>query len=422
MEAAWWEAVFRTHLVKPDQLRAAFDWPGDYLVVRDTFLSSESDRLQGEKVGDVKVPATVEVLEVQVSGDRVRGRLKQPAGWISLRSTDNEKVFAVPGTSMHARMFREFNPGLFCSDCKDPCCEFPAAPAHILDGSRMPSVADLRSCGSGADVNAPDENGFTALIAAVSWQWMQGLDALCEMKADVDKGDARGKRPLHYALQGSEDIIRRLLDAEADPAQQDKNEDVQNLRGLEVRELHRTPLHYAVHDGLLGAVTLLLEGSRGAKIVNIRDADYKTAFHLALEHDHRAIVDALLQANADVNLGNLDLGLTTSPLMDAVYRNDLPMASMLVAANAKLDLMNKSNMTALHIAARGSHVEMVKLLVEAKCDTTLEVNGKTAADLADKNGSEEIAVLLGSTTKKAQGEKVVDPIMDPALRAALFLE
>lgn len=197
IEPVWWDPVFRSHLTKPDPCKNTFDWPGVYLVIKNTFVSSACDRSQAQEVAGLQPPLMIEVVEVQTSGDRVRARIVEPAGWLSLRSTDNEKVFAVPENSAHARLFRKFNPDLFPGESEesdDPVSGFPAVPTSIRNGSCKLSVEDLRQRGVRVDLNAFDENGCTALVAAVCWHWVEGIEMLFEMKVNVNKGDAKGDR------------------------------------------------------------------------------------------------------------------------------------------------------------------------------------------------------------------------------------
>eukprot|EP00746_Dinoflagellata_sp_MGD_P164397 gnl/MRDRNA2_/MRDRNA2_93006_c0_seq1.p1 gnl/MRDRNA2_/MRDRNA2_93006_c0~~gnl/MRDRNA2_/MRDRNA2_93006_c0_seq1.p1 ORF type:complete len:311 (+),score=68.26 gnl/MRDRNA2_/MRDRNA2_93006_c0_seq1:97-1029(+) len=219
IELAWWEPVFWNHLTKPDPHKNMFDWPGLYLVIKNTFVSSACDRSQAQEVAGLQPPAFIEVVEVQSSGDRVRARITEPAGWVSLRSTDNEKVFAVPENSAHARLFRKFNPDLFSADgggSDDVFSNFPKIPSALRDGSCKLSVEDLRRRGVNVDMNVPNQHGVTAVVAAVYWHWVEGIEALIEMKVDVNKSDAEGRQPLHLALTlGNEAVVDALLTAGA---------------------------------------------------------------------------------------------------------------------------------------------------------------------------------------------------------------
>merc|ERR1719433_1439001 len=116
------------------------------------------------------------------------------------------------------------------------------------------------------------------------------------------------------------------------------------------------------------------------------------------------VVDILLHSEAAVDLGNYRIGLNSSPLLDAAYRNDQQVALKLIRARANINLAGKSEMTALHLAVRAKHMQMAHLLVDEGCDITLRASGMTAADLATKNNLHELASFLlnGNLSKRAR--------------------
>eukprot|EP00416_Gambierdiscus_australes_P018682 CAMPEP_0171063542 /NCGR_PEP_ID=MMETSP0766_2-20121228/5724_1 /TAXON_ID=439317 /ORGANISM="Gambierdiscus australes, Strain CAWD 149" /LENGTH=220 /DNA_ID=CAMNT_0011519471 /DNA_START=18 /DNA_END=681 /DNA_ORIENTATION=+ len=131
----FWEITARSHEQHP--AKSTFDSPGVYLVVRNTWITSAAQRASARQVADLFPPSTLEVLEVRAEGDRVRGRVAE--GWISLRSTDDEKVFAVPTGSAYARLFREANPGLFHGQASIALEVFVAVALHMPVASKRPA-------------------------------------------------------------------------------------------------------------------------------------------------------------------------------------------------------------------------------------------------------------------------------------------
>lgn len=73
---------------------------------------------------------------------------------------------------------------------------------------------------------------------------------------------------------------------------------------------------------------------------------------------------------------------------------------LLVQSGAELDVATKYNLTALMLAVINGHSEIVRCLVEAGADTEVRgtgapgFRGKTALELAEEAGREEIASLL----------------------------
>eukprot|EP00930_Biecheleria_cincta_P039116 TRINITY_DN26906_c0_g1_i1.p1 TRINITY_DN26906_c0_g1~~TRINITY_DN26906_c0_g1_i1.p1 ORF type:complete len:607 (+),score=113.71 TRINITY_DN26906_c0_g1_i1:38-1858(+) len=100
-----------------------------------------------------------------------------------------------------------------------------------------------------------------------------------------------------------------------------------------------------------------------------------------------AAVDLLLEARADVNIGNRKIGMGQSMLHEAVRVGDLPMAKRAIKHGAALNQRRESSgYSALHFAARAKNVGMIKLLRHARADITItDDSGKTPIDLAASN-------------------------------------
>ncbi|CAI5713663.1 unnamed protein product [Hyaloperonospora brassicae] len=90
---------------------------------------------------------------------------------------------------------------------------------------------------SGGDVNAKDENGYTALQAAVSYSHMELVGFLLARGADLQLGDNDGDTPLHLCetvecatllLEAGADLNARNADGRTpyDVAIQDENEEL----------------------------------------------------------------------------------------------------------------------------------------------------------------------------------------------------
>mmetsp|Transcript_126200 Transcript_126200/g.281520 ORF Transcript_126200/g.281520 Transcript_126200/m.281520 type:complete len:99 (-) Transcript_126200:21-317(-) len=96
---------------------------------------------------------------------------------------------------------------------------------------------------------------------------------------------------------------------------------------------------------------------------------------------------------------------------------------LLINAKASLDQRGKQDMTALHVAARGKRSAAARILVTAGADTTLTARGKTAGELAFKNGLLDVAALLGYRGGQ-DGEQAASKRQkfDTEARAKLFLD
>merc|ERR1712187_828053 len=91
----------------------------------------------------------------------------------------------------------------------------------------------------------------------------------------------------------------------------------------------------------------------------------------------------------------MEVGMTTSCLMIAARDGNAELAARLIEARACLDQGGKQGMTALHMAVRGRHVNLAKLMIEAGCDTNIKALGKTAGELASTNRVWALAEVLG---------------------------
>ncbi len=154
-------------------------------------------------------------------------------------------------------------------------CSFVIA-ADRPDVFRAAQVGDVDAVwerlGAGADPNAVNAEGMTALHIAAWWQQTEAVRALLAAGADVHVRDPRGRTPLHYAaLGGEKHTLALLLAAGAD--------------------------------------------------VNLADAQGETPLHLAARRFKRQAVTALLAAGADVAARN-GRGQTPLHVLGSAARDD----------------------------------------------------------------------------------------------------
>jgi len=139
------------------------------------------------------------------------------------------------------------------------------------------------------------------------------------------------------------------------------------------------------------------------------------------------VIDLLVQAKADLNRGNQVLGESFTALHQVARTGNVAVTRKILAARADVNRQEtKVGLSPLHVAAKGTHHDVIQLLVDANADTTLTINsGKTAADLAAVNGaSQETILLLGGSRGEAQPapSRGCIAVLTPEQRAALFLE
>ena len=138
----------------------------------------------------------------------------------------------------------------------------------------------------GADPNVRTLGGssWVPLHVAIHDENVEVVQVLLENNADINLHCARGRAPIHDALNGTwispkkVDIVRRLLKHGADPSTRDRNQS--------------TPLHYVSSKGWLEAARLLL--SYGAS-VDEKDGEGRTPFEVASAKGHDEMAKLLLE-------------------------------------------------------------------------------------------------------------------------------
>jgi len=232
------------------------------------------------------------------------------------------------------------------------------------------------------------------------------------------------RSPLHYAAElGNLLVAKSLLEAAADPNHQDskmetpfhlclsslKSDDVsfQHGCGVRIHSLLKRPEWndclgsvfgpapesgggYPTGGGAAQRWPVLLE--TGTEGVLLKEDN--------LQLLSGEMVDLLLHARADVNLGNQVIGETRTALHEAARLGDAALLQKVVAARADVDRKDaKLGFTALHLAARSKHHDAIAILVEARADLLQTTSGgKSAAELAETNGAAPatLALLRGS--------------------------
>lgn len=136
-----------------------------------------------------------------------------------------------------------------------------------------------------------------------------------------------------------------------------------------------TPLHWAAVRGHEAVAALLLDAGAPA---NVTGADGGSPLHWACHHDLPDLVTKLLKAGADPNLAN-QWGRT--PLHVAARRDCRQVATVLIANGALLGAATHEGWTPLHVAARAGHPAMMQLLTEHGADASArDGNGATPAE------------------------------------------
>ncbi len=220
------------------------------------------------------------------------------------------------------------------------------------------------------------------LIAAAGRGDTDEVKRLIDSGADPNAGDARGRSALlHSVIAGHDGAARALL-----------------RRGAHVETADadgKTALMWAADAGHMEIAALLLK--RGADMA-ARDKYGQTALIDAAWRGRDGMVEKLLEIGADANARTVD-GVTA--LMWTAINGYPDAARRLIAAGAALEAPDRYGFTPLIRAAWNGHAEVVAALIEAGAAVDAESgDGKTALRLAHGGGFKEIVALLRAAGAK----------------------
>ena len=244
----------------------------------------------------------------------------------------------------------------------------------------------------GADVNAKDANGWTALLNAANVNDTADTGRTSIVQTLLDAGaDVNAKctclgvfdgelTALMLAVRQSDKkaIVDILLARGADPNLTDNQGNTALLFGLQ---------HYS---GAIDTMRALLE--RGAN-VNTKNKEGTTALMLTMRYGSVEMIRALLEKLADVNAKDND-GATA--LMWAAAYGNAEAIDMLLDAGADLHARNVKGRTALMVAIRKGQIEAVQALLRKGAKVNDEdAIGKTPLNYAEEDlqGKSQIAMI-----------------------------
>lgn len=173
----------------------------------------------------------------------------------------------------------------------------------------------------GADINATDANGMIPLHNVAARNHPEAVKFLIENGAHIDEQSIFDSgTPLHYAIQnGFINVVSILLDNGA--------------RGDLKNRYENTPLHDAVLAGNRDIFELLVDklSEKDSALLNIKDFDGNTALHLACIRSDSKSVAYLVTKGADINIRNT-LGQTPYNIVKKTGSGDI--ASFLIQNGA----------------------------------------------------------------------------------------
>jgi uncharacterized protein len=193
---------------------------------------------------------------------------------------------------------------------------------RLVNAAKNQDLPQVRTLLSGRpDVNVRSEDGSTALLWAAHWNNLQMAELLIRAGADANVANDFRMTPLAQACtNGSAGFVDALLKAGANP-----NTPIGT---------GETPLMTCARSGSADAVRMLLV--HGADVNAKEPNQNQTALMWAAAQQHQKVVQALIEANAD------------------------------------LKAHTKSGFTALHFAARVGDMESIRTLLGAGVDVNIK--------------------------------------------------
>ncbi|KAI1767480.1 ankyrin repeat-containing domain protein, partial [Hypoxylon sp. FL1150] len=220
------------------------------------------------------------------------------------------------------------------------CDDHDMRPIHFLAASGKYIEAEVRcllTCG--ADLNFPDQDGWTALSYAVQAEDEDTVFLLLGLGSDPNGAMNAAKTPLQLAtLNGSVGIVKKLLDVHADPNRVDKG-GYSALHGARYSALHGA-CFYSFTD----IVDLLIQYDAN---INAADSYGNRPLHEAARRGHTDVVKQLLKANANINVTN---ERSITPLQRSIMNKWFPTALFLLEKGADPNIRDENGDTALMAA------------------------------------------------------------------------
>jgi ankyrin repeat protein len=197
---------------------------------------------------------------------------------------------------------------------------------------------------SGADVNARNQQGNTALFLAAYQGFPEVVNLLLDNKAEIDGKCMGGATPLLAAAQeGHKEVVAILV---ARGAKVNAKSDQGAL----------TPLIAALHAGHPDVAEVLL--AHGADAL-AKSSEGDSALLSSAYRGYNDLVELTLAKKADVN-GRNSYGQT--PLMAAVLGGQTQTAEVLLAHGADVNGKDEDGATPLHLAKVMGQTPLVELL------------------------------------------------------------
>jgi ankyrin repeat protein len=383
------EENVNTEAFTPDHLASGFPGSGDY----DTGEYSSLDTLQEPSV----FPQVEEEMTSVASEQSFRPTsFQRPLRQQSYPEHETDKVFisAVDNLTSNLILRNEVHFPVFIDDMEH----------HRLFTRSSPPSEQIKTSSS----------EFLRALSVPTDVDTELVMTLLDSGADLSVKDERGVQPLHHAaIRGLYDVVKAMIC---------KGVDLDNNC---TNDCGWTPLGGACFHGKFEVVDLLLE--HGAN-PNKLDFFGRNCLLLASVLKNERILAKFLDCGADINmkanvsnvtplalaclLGEVDTcklllerganpcghspsETGTSPLLAAVYSQNLELVKLLINHNAHVDTVSSSLFTPLHMACLLRNFGIVQILVDHRASVNCKAeDGETPLMCAVTSGAVDIVELL----------------------------
>ncbi len=264
---------------------------------------------------------------------------------------------------------------------------------------------------AGANLKAEDGEGKTIFMYAAENDFDKLLQSMLDKGFDRNKRSMKGKTALDYAIKarvkktfrilsrletmprdfieavekGNSKKVKELLREGARPEMKDPNGKPAVLTAIE--KGHDTIISLFLKNGLDPDIKLFKNKKLTLFVYSMHNAKYKCALEI-------------LKAGGSADFNHRYKGGKTA-LMLAIENGNAALISLLVTKNFDPDRTDQFGNTALMYAAERNLYSVADKLLEKGCDPTIrQVDGKTAAEIADKKGNIRMKKLLEKAEKK----------------------
>ncbi|KAI6068568.1 Palmitoyltransferase [Aix galericulata] len=259
--------------------------------------------------------------------------------------------------------------------CKNHC-HGPHRP-HMHNCHSIHSEKDLPVL-PGSHPIVEDPSSFD-IVKATQYGILERCKELVEAGYDVRQPDKENVTLLHWAaINNRQELVKYYIS---------KGAVVDQLGG----DLNSTPLHWAIRQGHLPMVILLLKCGADPSLI---DGEGFTSIHLAVLFQHMPIIAYLISKGQ--NIDTTDLNGQTPLMLSAQKVMGQEPTKFLLKFNPSLNAVdNVQKNTALHWAITSGNISAVDLLLEAGASMDIKnVKGETPLDLAIQTQDRFIVYML----------------------------